>query len=196
MSALVFIKWLKGAPDDHAELSVIFYDMTTICAEGLSQQADDIRQFGMSKEGIVARQFMLGLVQTAEGIPLYHEVFDGNTAEVRTLKAPLQKVLDRFPVRRVIVVADRGLLSIDNLAELQAMRLPGGQPLEFILAVPGRRYSEFVELLDPINQAAAKADEAEIVGEHYRRTTGIGAIFIAISPFLTSFFRVNLHPSH
>ncbi|MHA3902179.1 IS1634 family transposase [Castellaniella sp. WN] len=147
------------------ELSVVFYDMTTIRAEGLSEQTDDIRQFGKSKEGIIARQFMLGLVQTAEGIPLYHEIFEGNTAEVGTLKASLQKVMDRFPVRRVIAVADRGLLSIDNLADLQAMRLPNGQPLEFILAVPGRRYNEFAELLEPINQAAIESDSPEIVGE-------------------------------
>jgi len=82
--------------------------MTTVRAEGLSEETDDIRQFGMSKESIIARQFMLGLVQTAEGIPLYHEIFPGNTAEVRTLKASLLKVLERFPIRRVIAVADRG----------------------------------------------------------------------------------------
>jgi transposase len=98
---------------------------------------------------------MLGLVQTAEGIPLYHEVFNGNTAEVGTLKDSLQKVMARFPIQRVIAVADRGLLSLGNLEELQGMTTPGGQPLEFILAVPGRRYHEFVELLEPINSQAA-----------------------------------------
>jgi hypothetical protein len=69
------------------ELAVVFYDMTTIRAEGLSQQDKDVRKFGMSKEGIVVRQIMLGVVQTADGLPLYHEVFDGNTAEVGTLNA-------------------------------------------------------------------------------------------------------------
>ena len=42
-------------------------------------------------------------------------------------------------------VADRGLLSPDNLATLQDIRLSNGQPPAFILAVPGRRYREFVE---------------------------------------------------
>jgi len=139
----------------NAELSVVFYDMTTIRASGLSEQDDDVRKYGMSKEGGIARQFMLGLVQTAEGIPLYHEVFNGNTAEVGTLKDSLQKVMARFPIQRVIAVADRGLLSLGNLEELQGMTTPGGQPLEFILAVPGRRYHEFVELLEPINSQAA-----------------------------------------
>ena len=124
------------------DLAVVFYDMTTIRAAGLSQQIDDVRQFGMSKEGVIARQVMLGVVQTADGLPLYHEVFDGNTAEVTTLISTIEKIVARFPVKRVIAVADRGLLSTDNLAELQAITLPGGGQLEFILAVPGRRYSD------------------------------------------------------
>lgn len=146
-------------------LSVVFYDMTTIRAEGLSQQQDDVRQYGMAKEGVIARQFMLGVVQTAEGLPLYHEVFDGNTAEVTTLKPTIEKVLSRFPVRRVIVVADRGLLSIDNLAELQAMTLPDGAPLEFILAVPGRRYSDVVESLDAFHTQQCLPASEEVLGE-------------------------------
>ena len=146
-------------------LAVVFYDMTTIRTEGLSTQEGEIRQYGMSKEGLIARQFMLGLVQTAEGIPLYHEVFEGNTAEVGTLKGSLEALMQRFPVQRVIAVADRGLLSLENLEELQAMRLPNGRPLEFILAVPGRRYVEFAERLDPINQEAKTAETPEIVRE-------------------------------
>ena len=156
-------------PMINAELSVVFYDMTTIRAEGLSEQDRDVRQFGMSKDGGIARQFMLGLVQTAEGIPLYHEVFEGNTAEVGTLKASLEKVMTRFPIQRVIAVADRGLLSLGNLEELKRMTTPSGLPMEFILAVPGRRYHEFAELLEPINERAASASTQkqapEIVGE-------------------------------
>ena len=143
---------------------MVFYDMTTIRTEGLSQQADDVRQFGMSKEGLVARQVMLGVVQTADGLPLYHEVFDGNTAEVTTLKPTIEKIVQRYPVKRVIAVADRGLLSVDNLQELQAIALPGGGKLEFILAVPGRRYGEFVALLEPL-QARCIGATTEVLGE-------------------------------
>ena len=52
---------------------------------------------------------MLGVVQTADGMPIYHEVFNGNTAEAPTLKPTLAKVLARYPhIRRLVVVADRG----------------------------------------------------------------------------------------
>ena len=77
------------------DLSVVFYDMTTIRSEGLATVAGDVRQFGMSKEGLVARQFMLGVVQTAEGLPIYHEVFDGNVGETKTLLPTLAEVLER-----------------------------------------------------------------------------------------------------
>ena len=144
------------------DLAVVFYDMTTIRAEGLSQQLEDVRHFGMSKEGIVARQVMLGVVQTAEGLPLYHQVFDGNTAEVTTLKPVIEKIIKQFPVKRVIAVADRGLLSTDNLAELQAIQLPCGAALEFILAVPGRRYAEFDDLLSPIHSSQCQNAKEEV----------------------------------
>ena len=160
-----------------ADLSVVFYDLTTIRTQGLSEQEGDVRHFGMSKEGMVARQFMLGVVQTADGMPIYHEVFAGNTAEAPTLEPTLKKVMARYAhIRRLVVVADRGLLSLDNIEALSKLRLSGhtdhadqrGEPadraLEFILAVPGRRYGEFVDILKPIH-ARAETLQKEATGE-------------------------------
>jgi hypothetical protein len=56
--------------------------MTTIRSEGLSVQDGELRQHGMSKVGLIARHFMLGLVQTDQGVPLYHEVFEGTTTRI------------------------------------------------------------------------------------------------------------------
>jgi transposase len=147
------------------DLAIVFYDMTTIRAAGLSEQEGDLRHYGMSKEGVVARQVMLGVVQTAEGLPLYHEVFDGNTAEVTTIKGVIEKIVARFPIKRVIAVADRGLLSTDNLTNLQEIVLPSGNRLEFILAVPGRRYGDFVELLEPFHSQQCVPAKSEVLGE-------------------------------
>ena len=147
------------------DLSVVFYDMTTIRAEGLSVQDDDIRKYGMAKEGLIARQVMLGVVQTGDGMPIYHEVFAGNTAESPTLLPTLKTVLERFPsISRVVLVADRGLLSLDNLEALSEIRLESGKPLDFVLAAPGRRYSEFADLLRDF-QRQCEAAEQEIVDE-------------------------------
>lgn len=147
------------------ELSLVFYDLTTIRTEGLSEQDGDVRRFGMAKEGIVARQFMLGVVQTGDGMPIHHEVFEGNQAEAPTLLPTLKKVLKRYSsIRRLVVVADRGLLSLDNIEELQRITLPDGQPLEFILAVPGRRHSEFTDILQAFQDKAREASN-EIIDE-------------------------------
>ena len=145
------------------DLSLVFYELTTIRAAGLSEQTGDVRQYGMAKEGLIARLLLLGVVQTAEGLPIYHEVFDGNQAESPTLMPTLKTVLARFShIKRLIVVADRGLLSLDNMDELGKIRLPSGQALEFILAVPGRRYGEFVDVLQSF-QARANAAKQEII---------------------------------
>jgi hypothetical protein len=159
----VMVSLLRPLVDQ--DLAMVFYDMTTIRAAGLSEQEGDLRHYGMAKEGVVARQVMLGVVQTSEGLPLYHEVFEGNTAEVSTIKAVIEKIVTRFLIKRVIAVADRGLLSTENLADLQEIVLPGGNKLEFILAVPGRRYGDFVELLGPFHTKQCLPAKEEILGE-------------------------------
>ncbi len=128
------------------DLTVVFYDLTTVRIHGEGEVDDDIRAYGMNKEtGCIARQFVLGVVQTAEGLPLMHTVHPGNVAETKTLQAMLATVLERFPIERVILVADRGLLSLDNIDALTSLAEQGGRTLEFILAVPARRYSDLVE---------------------------------------------------
>ena len=127
-------------------LAVVFYDLTTVRIHGEGAVDDDIRAFGMNKEiGGIARQFVLGVVQTADGLPLMHTVHPGNVGETKTLQGMLQTVLKRFPVQRGILVADRGLLSLENIGDLTALADQDGRKLEFILAVPARRYADLVE---------------------------------------------------
>ncbi len=110
------------------DLAVVFYDLTTVRIHGEGAVEDDIRAFGMNKErGGIARQFVLGIVQTADGLPLMHTVHPGNVAETKTLQTMLKTVLQRFPIDRVILVADRGLLSLDNIHHLTEMANQGGR---------------------------------------------------------------------
>ncbi|ARE39804.1 Mobile element protein (plasmid) [Rhodovulum sp. P5] len=128
------------------DLAVVFYDLTTVRIHGDGEVDDDLRAYGMNKEtGGIARQFVLGVVQTADGLPLMHTVHPGNVGETKTLQGMLQTVLQRFPVQRVILVADRGLLSLENIDELTALADQDDRKLEFILAVPARRYADLVE---------------------------------------------------
>lgn len=134
------------------DLAVVFYDLTTVRIHGEGAVDDDIRAFGMNKEiGGIARQFVLGVVQTADGLPLMHTVHPGNVTETRTLQGMLQTVLQRFPVQRVILVADRGLLGLENIDELTALADRGDRKLEFILAVPARRYADLAETFQALS---------------------------------------------
>ena len=134
------------------QLSVVFYDLTTVRIHGEGDLPGDVRAYGLNKEtGGIARQFVLGVVQSAEGLPLMHTVHAGNVAETRTLKAMLEAVLQRFAVERVILVADRGLLSLDNVAELAQVAESTQRQLQFILAVPARRYGELGGTLAALN---------------------------------------------
>jgi len=133
------------------QLSVVFYDLTTVRIHGEAELPGDVRAYGMNKQtGGIARQFVLGVVQSAEGLPLMHTVHAGNIAETTTLQAMLEKVLARFPVERVILVADRGLLSLDNVAQIGELAKQTERKLQFILAVPARRYAELGGTLDAL----------------------------------------------
>jgi transposase len=133
------------------QLSVVFYDLTTIRIHGETRIENDLRAHGINKEtGGIARQFVLGVVQSAEGLPLMHTVHPGNVSETKTLQSMLTQVLERFPVERVILVADRGLLSLDNISELTELAEVKARKLQFILAVPARRYGELSETFESL----------------------------------------------
>ena len=142
------------------DLSVVFYDLTTVGVTGQTDLEDDVRAYGRAKSGLIERQFMLSLVQTAEGLPVAHEVHAGNTAEAKTLLPMIRSLLERYPLKRVVLVADRGLLSVSNieeLAKLQVQLKKDGRDvaLEYILAVPAARYGDFADDLQRLSAAQA-----------------------------------------
>lgn len=126
------------------ELTVAFYDLTTIRVHGNSEQENDLRRYGCSKEleGGIARQYLLAVVQSDCGIPLDFAVFEGNQAEVSTLIPVLTRNFSRYQLKRAIVVADRGLLSLDNIDQLETTELTSGVAPDYIMALPASRYKE------------------------------------------------------
>ncbi len=139
------------------QVSVVFYDLTTIRIHGQGEVAGDLRRFGHSKElAGSARQFVLGVVQSACGLPLMHAVHPGNIAETSTLLPMIDTVRRRFPIRRIVVVADRGLLSLDNVEAIAALGTPDCR-VQFILAVPARRYGELGDAVLALDASAGVA---------------------------------------
>ncbi len=98
-------------------------DLTSTCFETATAAGDKLpsARFGYSRDRRPDRpQVMIGLLITAEGVPIAHHVFPGNTNDASTLPAVLTDLQSRFGIGKIAVVADRGLISEHNLAEVAA----------------------------------------------------------------------------
>ncbi len=99
------------------QVDVVFYDVTTFSFA--SVEADSLRNFGFSKDGKFNEvQVVLGLLIDCEGRPIGYDLFPGNTFDGKTLEEALVKLEERFGLRRVIIVADRGINSKLNLKRI------------------------------------------------------------------------------
>ena len=108
------------------QISVVFYDMTTLYFE--SSDEDDLRITGFSKDGKPQNpQILLGLLVGPNGYPIGYEVFEGNKYEGHTLIPVLEHFQQRFDLSKPIVIADAGLLSTPNIKDLRSRQY------EFIL---------------------------------------------------------------
>ena len=58
------------------------------------------------------------MLVTREGLPVGYEVFPGATFEGHSLISVLKELQARYDVRKMIFVADRGMLNEDNLSAL------------------------------------------------------------------------------
>jgi transposase len=84
---------------------------------------------------------MIGVLMSRDGFPIAHEVFPGNNAEVETFRAILRQVRERFKLKRVILVADRGMVSEKVLREIE------GANLEYVVGVRMRKAKVAREVL-------------------------------------------------
>lgn len=104
----------------NSQVDVVLYDLTTLRFESTREDHGELCRFGFSKEKRSdCTQVILGLLVDTKGIPLGFEVYPGNTFEGHTLSSIVEKMREKFKVRRFIFVADRGLFSKDNLVELK-----------------------------------------------------------------------------
>lgn len=102
----------------HNTISVVFYDMTTLYFEASDE--DDLRKTGFSKDGKHSNpQIFLGLLVGLGGYTIGYDIFEGNIYEGHTLIPTIEKISKKFNLSKPVVVADAGLLSTNNIKELQ-----------------------------------------------------------------------------
>lgn len=102
----------------NGNISVVFYDMTTLYFEASDE--DDLRKTGFSKDGKhQCPQIFIGLLVGLGGYAIGYDIFEGNTYEGHTLIPFLETMSAKFNLEKPVVVADSGLLSKKNIEALE-----------------------------------------------------------------------------
>jgi hypothetical protein len=113
-------------------LDLVFFDTTSLYFEG--DGGESIGQYGYSKDQRPdLKQMIAGVVLDSEGYPLCCELWPGNTADVKSLKVVAGRLKNRFGIERMCLVADRGMISKETIAQLE------GEEIHYILGVRMRR---------------------------------------------------------
>jgi len=98
-----------------AEGSLVLYDLTSTYFEG---RKCPLAAWGHSRDERSGNpQIVFGLLTNQEGCPVAVEVFEGNTADPKTVAAQIQKLRQRFGLKEVVLVGDRGLLTSARIRE-------------------------------------------------------------------------------
>ncbi|MGC8561926.1 MAG: IS1634 family transposase [Thermoplasmata archaeon] len=95
------------------DISTVHYDLTSSYFEG--REDNDLVLFGYSRDKKRGKeQIVIGMVM-ADGIPIHHEVWPGNTVDPKTLESTIATLKDRFHIRNFIFIADRAFGSNTSL---------------------------------------------------------------------------------
>jgi transposase len=100
----------KTLADRHlSDGTLVLYDVSSAAFEG---RTCPLGAIGHARDGVKGRlQIVYGLLCSATGAPIAIEVFDGNTADPKTLAAQIDKLKTRFGLSRIALVGDRGMLT-------------------------------------------------------------------------------------
>jgi transposase len=122
------------------ELELVFFDTTSIYFEG--EGGSELGQYGHSKDHRPDRkQMVVGVVIDGQGRPLCCELWPGNVTDVKTLIPVVDRLRQRFRIRTICVVADRGMISKETIAQLQDKQ----RNVRFILGARLRNVKEIYE---------------------------------------------------
>lgn len=116
----------------------VHYDLTSSYVEGNSC---NIAMFGYSRDHRKDRkQIVLGLAM-CDGVPIMHDVYEGNTPDKATLKDMQENLKNRFRIRNTTIVADAGLLTENNVEMLE------NEEFQYILSMYRRNNNLSKQLL-------------------------------------------------
>jgi hypothetical protein len=109
--------------DLFSHLEIVFFDTTSLYFEGHGGMT--IGKYGHSKDHRPdERQMVVGAVLDGDGRPICCELWPGNTSDVKTLIPVVDRLWRRFHIRQICIVADRGMISAETIADLEAQGWP------------------------------------------------------------------------
>jgi hypothetical protein len=109
--------------DLFTHLEVVFFDTTSLYFEG--DGGDELGHYGHSKDHRPdEHQMIVGAVLDGAGRPICCELWPGNTSDVTTLIPLVDRLWRRFRIRQVCIVADRGMICQETLADLEQQGWP------------------------------------------------------------------------
>jgi transposase len=109
--------------DLFSKLDLVFFDTTSIYFQG--QGGEDLGRRGFSKDHRPdLNQIIVGAVLDERGRPICCEMWPGNTADVTTLIAEVERLRSRFGIGNFCIVADRGMISADTIDQLDEAQIP------------------------------------------------------------------------
>ena len=104
--------------DLFSSLSMVFFDTTSVYFEGEGGQT--LGEYGLSKDHRGDRkQMVIGVILDEQGRPICCELWPGNTTDVKTLIPIVDRLRGKFNIDHICIVADRGMISKDTVAELR-----------------------------------------------------------------------------
>jgi transposase len=110
------------------KLDVVFYDVTTFYFESEVEKQGELRQMGFGKDGKIGNtQILFCMMIDRDKNPIGYRIFKGDTYEGHRLEKALEDLKSQYHIDKIIVVADRGMLSKNNI------QITTGKGYEFII---------------------------------------------------------------
>jgi len=105
------------------DTTLVFYDVTNYYFEVDDIDDDnDYRKKGVSKEHRPNPIIQMGLFMDEKGIPITYGLYPGNTNDCKTLIPSLMDIRYDYDMKDLIVVADKGMMSGDNLTRIKLQK--------------------------------------------------------------------------
>lgn len=141
--------------------ALVLYDVSSTYFEG---QCCPLARLGYSRDGKRDKlQIVFGLLCNREGCPIAVEVFEGNTADPKTLGAQIEKLRTRFGLTRIVLVGDRGMMTEARIRE----ELKPLEGVDWITALRAPAIRALVEAKDIQLSIFDAQDLAEITTSAY-----------------------------